>query len=106
MSKRIAVIFPGQGSQSIGMADDIVASSPAAKYLFDRATDILGYDLLKVTHDGPEITLQDTRISQPAIFVTNLALLLALGDSIKPIAAAGHSFAEYCALTVAGRLRF
>lgn len=103
---RIVVVFPGQGSQSIGMADDIVSASSIAKSLFERAEENLGYDLLKLTHEGPEIELQDTRISQPAIFVTNLALFYALGDTFKPIAIAGHSFAEYCALTVAGVFDF
>ncbi len=106
MKRRIAVVFPGQGSQSVGMADDIVAFSPQAKALFERASTVLGYDLLKLTHEGPDVALQDTRVSQPAIFVTNLALLAALGDTVQPIVAAGHSFAEYCALTVAGVFDF
>jgi [acyl-carrier-protein] S-malonyltransferase len=106
MKQRIAIVFPGQGSQSVGMADDIVKQSAAAKALFDRAATVLEYDLLKVIHEGPDVVLQDTRVSQPAIFVTNLAFLAAMGDGFHPIAAAGHSFAEYCALTVAGVFTF
>jgi len=104
--RRVAVVFPGQGSQSVGMADDIVKASPAARELFARAAAVLDYDLLSVIQAGPEVVLQDTRVSQPAIFVTNLALLAAMGDAVQPIAAAGHSFAEYCALTVAGVFPF
>jgi [acyl-carrier-protein] S-malonyltransferase len=103
---RIGVVFPGQGSQFVGMANDIVRSSPAAAELFARAQRALGYDLLAITRDGPGELLQETRYAQPAIFVVNVALYAALGGKVTPIVSAGHSFGEYCSLTIADSLTF
>jgi [acyl-carrier-protein] S-malonyltransferase len=103
---RIGVMFPGQGSQFVGMANDIVKASPAAAELFARAQRVLGYDLFAITRDGPDERLTETRYAQPAIFVTNVALYAALGDILAPVVSAGHSFGEYCSLTVAGALTF
>jgi [acyl-carrier-protein] S-malonyltransferase len=98
---RIGVVFPGQGSQVVGMGADVAAAYPAAAGLFRTAKSILGYDLLALCTDGPEDTLRETRYSQPAIFVTNLALAMAVGDALAPVVSAGHSFGEYCSLTIA-----
>jgi [acyl-carrier-protein] S-malonyltransferase len=103
---RIGVVFPGQGSQVVGMGADVAAAYPAAAGLFRTAKSILGYDLLALCTDGPEDTLRETRYSQPAIFVTNLALAMAVGDALAPVVSAGHSFGEYCSLTIAGALSF
>ncbi len=103
---RIGVIFPGQGSQVVGMGVDAAERFPVAEALFGEAKTILGYDLLALCKDGPEEKLRETRYSQPAIFVTNLALALAAGDALAPVASAGHSFGEYCSLTLAGALSF
>jgi [acyl-carrier-protein] S-malonyltransferase len=103
---RIGVVFPGQGSQVVGMGADIAAAYPRAAALFGVAKSILGYDLLGLCTDGPEEKLRETRYSQPAIFVTNLALATAVGDRLAPIVSAGHSFGEYCSLTMAGALTF
>lgn len=103
---RIGAIFPGQGSQSVGMGGDLVERSPAAADVFARAQRVLGYDLLAVIREGPEDRLRETRFSQPAIFVLNYALFAAVGDALRPVASAGHSFGEYCSLAVAGSLRF
>jgi [acyl-carrier-protein] S-malonyltransferase len=65
---------------------------------------MLGYDLLALCTDGPEEKLRETRYSQPAIFVTNVALAMAAGPALAPVVSAGHSFGEYCSLTLAGAL--
>jgi [acyl-carrier-protein] S-malonyltransferase len=103
---RIGVIFPGQGSQKVGMGGALVERYPHAADLFARAERVLGYDLLAIVRDGPEERLRETRYSQPAIFVTNYALAIAAGDDARAVASAGHSFAEFCSLTLAGALAF
>ena len=103
---RVAAVFPGQGSQAVGMGADIAAKSAAAKALFNRANAVLGYDLFALTQEGPEEKLRETQFSQPAIFVTNLALYEAARNGIDPVASAGHSFGEFCSLTIAGAISF
>jgi [acyl-carrier-protein] S-malonyltransferase len=103
---RVAAVFPGQGSQVVGMAADVARAFPVAGDLFARAAAVLGYDLLDLCTNGPEERLRATRYSQPAIFVANLALHAAVGDAVTVVASAGHSFGEYCSLTIAGALGF
>jgi [acyl-carrier-protein] S-malonyltransferase len=103
---RIGAVFPGQGSQVVGMGVDVAARSDAARRCFDSAAHVLGYDLLTLAREGPESVLRETIQSQPAIFTTNVALYAAVGDALTPVVAAGHSFAEFCALVVAGSLAF
>jgi [acyl-carrier-protein] S-malonyltransferase len=103
---RLGIIFPGQGSQVVGMGVDIAATVPAAADVFGLAERVLGYDLLAVVRDGPEERLRETRYSQPAIYVTNYALAVASGCVDACVASAGHSFGEYCSLTIAGALSF
>lgn len=102
--KRVAAIFPGQGSQSVGMGVDAVEHSRAAREIFERADRVLGYDLLELVRDGPDERLRETQYSQPAIFTTNVALFAAC--DIPVVASAGHSFAEFCSLVVAGSMDF
>jgi [acyl-carrier-protein] S-malonyltransferase len=110
MSK-VAFLFPGQGSQSVGMAKDLCGSLPAAQQKFDEAAKILGYDLLAVCVNGPAEKLNSTVVSQPAIFVASLAALEGL-RAVEPqveaevVAAAGLSLGEYTALVYAGALSF
>lgn len=103
---RVGVVFPGQGSQVVGMGADAAAAFPAAADLFARAQRVLGYDLLALCTNGPEETLRETEFAQPAIFTTNCALAAAVGDALEPVVSAGHSFAEYCSLVLAGSLSF
>lgn len=103
---RVAVVFPGQGSQVVGMGVDAAENSEQARALFARAERVLGYDLLALQKDGPEEKLRETLYSQPAIFATNVALCAAVGDALQPVASAGHSFGEFCSLTVAGAIAF
>lgn len=103
---RVGVVFPGQGSQSVGMGGALAERFPIAADLFARARRVLGYDLSAVVRNGPDEALRETRYSQPAIFVVNYALAAATGDALAAVASAGHSFGEYCSLTLAGALRF
>ncbi len=103
---RVAVVFPGQGSQTNGMGADVAAAYPAASALYREAKSILDYDLLALCTAGPEDQLRETRYGQAAIFVTNLALASAVGEVLAPVVSAGHSFGEYCSLTMAGALSF
>jgi [acyl-carrier-protein] S-malonyltransferase len=102
----VAVIFPGQGSQVVGMGVDVAQHSPAARELVERANGILGYDLLALQRNGPEEKLRETEFSQPAIFATNVALYYAVGEVLKPVVSAGHSFGEFCSLTISNALSF
>lgn len=103
---RVAAVFPGQGSQTVGMGVDVAANVPKVRELFDRSAVVLGYDLLELQRIGPDERLRETLYSQPAIFATNLAFYYAVGDALRPVVAAGHSFGEVCALTIAGSLSF
>ncbi|MFM8474953.1 MAG: ACP S-malonyltransferase [Planctomycetaceae bacterium] len=108
---RIALFFPGQGAQHVGMGKRLAAQYPAARQLYDRAAEILGYDLASICFNGPAEELDSTVISQPAIFVTSLAALEKLRqDSPEiPLAcemAAGLSLGEYTALVFAGAMSF
>ncbi|MDQ6930876.1 MAG: ACP S-malonyltransferase [Candidatus Eremiobacteraeota bacterium] len=103
---RAAAVFPGQGSQAVGMGGDIARKSAAARAVFDRANGVLGYDLFELMQTGPEEKLRETQYSQPAIFVVNLALYEAGRDGLDVVASAGHSFGEFCSLTIAESISF
>jgi len=106
-----AFLFPGQGAQFIGMGGELAAQLPAAKSLFSRAAQILGYDLAQVCMEGPAEKLDSTACSQPAIFVTSLAALESLKQKSADVVGAcaftaGLSLGEYTALVFAGALEF
>lgn len=103
---KIGVLFPGQGSQSVGMGVDVAARSPQARELFERASNVLGYDMLELQREGPEEKLRETQYSQPAIFATNVALYVAAGAALRPVVTAGHSFGEFCSLVASRSLEF
>lgn len=110
-SKTFSYVFPGQGSQSVGMGLELYQSFPAAREVFEEADDSLGFSLSRLIFEGPTRELQDTVNSQPAIMVVSIACWRAweeyLGaQSPKPISTAGHSLGEYTSLVVAGVLRF
>ncbi len=113
MSEPIAFIFPGQGSQAVGMGADAAAASPAARAVFERADRRLGFALSALCFQGPEDTLKETINAQPAIVAVSLALLAALEEYLaakgarelcKPAYVAGHSVGEYAALAASGAL--
>ena len=107
-------MFPGQGSQQLGMGQDFVQQFDSAARIFDMANDILGYDLKAICADGPEETLNKTEISQPAIFVTSVAILEVICNGemashlveVSPYGYAGLSLGEYTALYASGAIDF
>jgi [acyl-carrier-protein] S-malonyltransferase len=103
MSK-VAYLFPGQGSQSVGMGKDHFETNSTFKAIVSRANDILGYDLSAVMFDGPEETLRQTEHTQPAIFTHSVALFKALDE--KPDWVAGHSLGEFSALVACEAVAF
>ncbi|MEW5956736.1 MAG: ACP S-malonyltransferase [Chloroflexota bacterium] len=109
MADNVAFVFPGQGSQEVGMGQALVESYPAARELFEQADEILGFSLSRLCFEGPAEALNDTINTQPAIFVTSMAALQALraaGYEVKPKFVAGHSLGEYSAYAAAGVLSF
>ncbi len=106
MSK-IAFLFPGQGSQFIGMGKDLYDAYPQAKDIFERAESILEFPLTRICFEGPEEVLKQTRYTQPAIFVHSVVVdSLLKAHGISADGAAGHSLGEYSALVSAGALTF
>ncbi len=104
---KLAYVFPGQGAQYVGMGADLAAEVPQARALFDRASSVLGVDLLDLCRHGPEEVLQRTENTQPAILVTSLACLESVRGRVPdPAVAAGLSLGEYTALVCAGALEF
>lgn len=108
---KTAFLFPGQGAQTVGMGAALTGSLPAARRLFDEASEILTYNLLDVCTNGPKERLDATDVSQPAIFVASLAALESLKESEpsaadEVVATAGLSLGEYSALVFAGALTF
>lgn len=109
--KEFSYVFPGQGSQSVGMGLEMFQSSVAAREVFEEADDSLGFSLSRLIFEGPSRELQDTVNSQPAIMVVSIACWKAweeyLGaQSPTPNSVAGHSLGEYSSLVVAGVLQF
>lgn len=106
---KIAYVFPGQGSQTVGMGKDLAAQHPVVRETFDQADDLLGFKLSALCFDGPDEALNDTYNTQPALYVCGVALLRLIQQELpdaQPAFAAGHSLGEFTALAAAGALRF
>lgn len=99
-----AYVFPGQGAQAVGMGKDLYDNVPAAKELFEKANEILGFRITDMMFAGSPDDLKQTKVTQPAVFLHSVILAKALG--VKPDAVAGHSLGEFSALVVAGALSF
>jgi [acyl-carrier-protein] S-malonyltransferase len=109
MTGRLAFVFPGQGSQQIGMGQEIADAYPEAAAVFAHADKILGFPISRLCWRGPEEDLNDTYNTQPAIFISGVAILRALraaGYQTEPDFVAGHSLGEYTAYVAAGALNF
>jgi [acyl-carrier-protein] S-malonyltransferase len=129
MANPLAFVFPGQGSQTVGMGRAVYEASARARAVFEEADRILGYKLSEICFNGPADRLDDTRVAQPAILTTSVALLEALAedsakvdarisdgheprgvaalpDELRPSFVAGHSLGEFSALVAAGVLTF
>jgi [acyl-carrier-protein] S-malonyltransferase len=106
MSKT-AFLFPGQGSQSVGMGRDLASSFPVARRTFEEANDALGFDLADLCFQGPEEQLRLTEFTQPAIFTVSVAALRVLAEAgVTADYVAGHSLGEYSANVAAGAIEF
>ena len=101
-----AFVFPGQGSQFVGMGKDLYETSPLAKELFDKADEILGFKITDIMFAGTDEQLKETKVTQPAVFLHSVISALCLGDDFAPAMVAGHSLGEFSALVVSGALGF
>ena len=107
MATRIVCVFPGQGSQAVGMGKDLWEADDAVKALYQEANDVLGYDLQRLCFEGPEDELRLTQHAQPAILVHSIATwTLVSRHGLQPVLLAGHSLGEYSALVASRVLRF
>ena len=105
--KKISLLFPGQGSQYVGMASDLYQKFEQAKKTFNKAKVILGYDIKEICFNGPAEKLKQTEICQPAIFLHSIILFeLLRKKGLRVDCVAGHSLGEYVALTAAGSVDF
>lgn len=104
----VAYLFPGQGSQHVGMGQALYVAEPTARAVFDQADELLGFPLADLCFNGPEEILTDTVNQQPALLVTSIAVWRVMQEQDWPEAeyAAGHSLGEFCALVAAGSLTF
>lgn len=98
-------MFPGQGSQFPGMAKELYETNPTAREMFDRANEILGFDITEIMFNGTAEDLRQTKVTQPAVFLHSVILAKCSPD-FKPDMVAGHSLGEFSALTAAGALDF
>ena len=102
-----AFLFPGQGSQAVGMGKAFYEMSAGAKAIFEEANDAVGFDLMRLAFEGPETELALTANTQPAVLTASVAAATACAErGLRPALAAGHSLGEYTALVVAGAVRF
>lgn len=101
-----AYVFPGQGAQFSGMGKDLYDNSDIAREMFEKANEVLGFDITKIMFEGTVEELKQTKVTQPAIFLHSTILAATLGDAFKPDMVAGHSLGELSALVANKTLNF
>ncbi|MFZ1235621.1 MAG: ACP S-malonyltransferase [Prevotella sp.] len=101
-----AFVFPGQGSQFVGMGKELYNQNPLAKELYDKANEVLGYRITDIMFEGTDDQLKETKVTQPAVFLDSVISALCMGDRFQPEMVAGHSLGEFSALVAAGALSF
>ncbi|THB70442.1 MAG: [acyl-carrier-protein] S-malonyltransferase [Gammaproteobacteria bacterium] len=109
MSKKIAFVFPGQGSQSVGMLAELAESNPKVKEVYAEALEVLGYDLWDLVQNGPAEDLNSTEKTQPALLAAGIAVWECWKQNnpdVIPVVMAGHSLGEYTALVASGSIKF
>lgn len=101
-----AYVFPGQGAQFSGMGKDLYDNSDIAREMFDKANEVLGFEITKIMFEGTDEELKETKVTQPAIFLHSTILAATLGDAFQPDMVAGHSLGELSALVANKTLSF